>query len=755
MAVVSPPTEHPPLVSSAVSLDEPRRFALTLEHLLYIAIGALSVLLHLYALGDRALHHDETLHAYYSWRIYQGQGYQHDPLLHGPFLYYITALTYLIFGDSDFTARLSAAAFGIVLTLLPWLLRRDMGRGAALTASLYLVLSPVVLYVGRFIRHDIYAVVFELLSVIAIARYVATERPLWHYVLAASMALMLVTIETFFLFLAIIGAFVVLWLLWQIARHTLWLLLGYAAIAGVAVKIVPRWAGPLPLPTSDQALAVRHQPDNNWGEYFRKVGEVLGPMLAHPSVMLLLLATIGLIGVLVWTLFFQRTDGRTIWQRARSEPQGTLGGAIARIPGRQWGIAFGIAFVIYLLFFTGVLSTPTTPNTTALVTGVSGSLLYWLGQHGVQRGNQPLHYYLFELSVYEPLLLVLGLAGIALVIRGMIRFRDRLATIFVPAMLAWWSLGALALYSWAGEKMPWLTIHMALPLTMLSAWALARLWRWATRLPFDRVAIGLTGLGGVWLLFCFNRFNTLIRYDSTVGTAAIWPLLGTLFIVLMLAGVWVIYRSPRPALLSLLALTLSFGMLFTLRSSMRLNFRNGDIPVEPLVFVQTSPDVAQMLRRLEQASLLRTGKLDLPIRHDNETIWDWYLRNYTRKDGSDGTTIGPIDDQVQVVLLLSENVPANEADLDGFVRQELPLRWWLPECEVYRLPASDTYCGAQPNASSLLSRFLSKPWDGQALADYWQFWFDRKLPTGLGSTNWTIFVRPELAAEFGISGGDQ
>jgi uncharacterized membrane protein len=35
-------------------------------------------------------------------------------------------------------------------------------------------------------------------------------------------------------------------------------------------------------------------------------------------------------------------------------------------------------------------------------------------------------------------------------------------------------VATLALYSWAGEKMPWLTIHVALPIVLLGAWALGR-----------------------------------------------------------------------------------------------------------------------------------------------------------------------------------------------------------------------------------------------------------------------------------------
>lgn len=281
MAAIAPLTEHQPVAPAAPHVAQ--RF-ITFELIVYAVLGVVAAIGHLYALDARALHHDETLHAAFSWDIYQGRGYQHDPLLHGPFLYYITAFGYVLFGDTDYTARLSVALFGIAATLLPALLRRELGRGAALLACGYLLISPVFLYVGRFLRHDMYAVTFELLSVIALVRYIATERPLWHYTLAASMSLMLATMETFYLFFAIMASFVGVWLVWQIAPRLVGLC---AAFVGVLAGILVggrALAGPIPLPTSEQALAVRHQPDNDLQAYFAKVGGVLGPMLRHPAV---------------------------------------------------------------------------------------------------------------------------------------------------------------------------------------------------------------------------------------------------------------------------------------------------------------------------------------------------------------------------------------------------------------------------------------------------------------------------------------
>lgn len=47
--------------------------AITLESLLYLVILALALLSRFWDLGSRALHHDESLHAYFSWLLATGR----------------------------------------------------------------------------------------------------------------------------------------------------------------------------------------------------------------------------------------------------------------------------------------------------------------------------------------------------------------------------------------------------------------------------------------------------------------------------------------------------------------------------------------------------------------------------------------------------------------------------------------------------------------------------------------------------------
>ena len=497
-------------------VDRPARFAITIEHVAYIALFALALLTHLWGLGDRALHHDETLHAAYSWRLYTGQGFEHDPLLHGPFLYHIVALMYFLFGDNDFTARLSVTLFGSALVVMPFLIRRELGRGAALLAATYLLLSPAFLYVGRFIRHDMYAVVFELLTVISIMRYGSTRRVRWLYIGAAALGLMSTTMETFYLYLAIFGSLLALVFFWRIWRPGLivagalglmvvalvFVLPGKPQTAAAGSDTVTRAAGayvcpstqtpyppmndmlytpgpllglgPLATADNDYALCVRNQYDDNFGIYFIKLGQFFG----HPAILLALgLSVIGLVALYV--LIWRRGDrnGATAWARARATDDGLVR-AFASLDAdwRVW-VALAVFLTPYTLLFTAFFGHPS-----GIISGTTGSLLYWLAQHGVQRGGQPVYYYLIELVVYEPLALLWGIVG--LIMTGVLlvqRLRRPTTTgaaidwsFATPLLLTWWALATFALYSWAGEKMPWLTIHVALPIVLLGAWALAR-----------------------------------------------------------------------------------------------------------------------------------------------------------------------------------------------------------------------------------------------------------------------------------------
>ncbi|RRR69717.1 MAG: TIGR03663 family protein, partial [Candidatus Viridilinea halotolerans] len=463
-------------------------WSLTVEQLAYAALAVLSLLLHLWALGDRALHHDETLHASYSWFLFVGRGYIHDPLLHGPLLYYLGALGYFLFGDSDFTARLMPALAGTLLPLLPYLLRRELGRPAALIAACYLLLSPVALYVGRFFRHDMYAVLCELLVFVAIVRYVQSRRAVWLGLGSAAFAFMFVNLETSYLFLLIMAAPLAVAIFWQIYKPGLIFVLALGLLGAALLFVLPAKAqvdganhaiidpatgamqierpgflGWPPLPTDDNgyALRVRNRADNDGGRSFvQNLGLYLGEVwqfFGHPAIVVAMGLTLGTATTLAHLIWRRpAANGLTPWQAAweRQAPAALALASLAQ--GRRWLVALAIFLAIYLLFFTAFLT-----NLIGAVSGVTGSFLYWLAQHNVERGGQPSHYYPFLLFVYEPLLLIFGAVGLGLVGYDLVRLLRPAATAeegeeplpqasetpfhvaFCIPLLAWWAVAAL------------------------------------------------------------------------------------------------------------------------------------------------------------------------------------------------------------------------------------------------------------------------------------------------------------------------
>ncbi len=184
--------------------------ALPWEKILYLTFFIVAVISRFAYLGDRVVSHDESLHVQYSYQFYNGQGYNHTPLMHGPFLFHITALSYWFFGDNDFTARIPTALFGVIVVLMPYLFRNWLGRTGALVVAFLLLISPYTVYYARYIRNEAFVLVWALILVWAIWLYLQKreEKYLWWF--TAGNALLFSTKEVSFIYTAIFGSFLVI-----------------------------------------------------------------------------------------------------------------------------------------------------------------------------------------------------------------------------------------------------------------------------------------------------------------------------------------------------------------------------------------------------------------------------------------------------------------------------------------------------------------------------------------------------------------
>jgi len=668
-------------------LDRPvvRGLGLTWEQGLYLLIIALCLVSRLAMLGYRVESHDESLHVRYSWDLYVGNGYQHNPMMHGPFLFHATALCYFLFGDSDFTARLHVALLGTVLVAFPYLLRRYLGRGGALFASLLLLISPSITYYSRYIRHDIVCDLWALFVIWAAFRYLEEGRSRHFYLLAAAFSLMYATHEIAFIYTAIIGLFLLGMFAAQAARRrwergNLWgqlrSLRSFDLIVLIGTLTLP-FASPLAIHLGIRiaALVVGRYPDPMWAPAFwvslanvQVLDYTNTAGLSYSATILALTILIAIAIGLLWD-----------W--------------------RRWLVAAAIYLAIFLFFFTTIFT-----NGAGIASGWIGSLAYWLAQQGVERGNQPWFYYLVILPLYDflPLLGALAAAGVWLV-RG---WRGTRGNGQWPMTHEQWSMAAVgfclfwAVMAWvgfslAGEKMPWLTVHIALPMILLTGWLLGQVvrvvdWRrvrdrhgWLLALLLPALAAAL-----VTLVTALQRrpFQGVELAQLQVSGNFLGSLVGLAVLGALVGWLWVRIGGRDGLLLTVLTAFLALSLL-TVHVAFRLSFINFDRPAEFLVYAHNGPDVRTALEQVEELTARAGGGPEaVDVSYNlgaNTYLLYWYLRNNpnARFFGDQ-----PTAEQVRAAVVIAEQAlwPAVEPYLgDDYITLEYTHYWW--PMEDYRL----------------------------------------------------------------------
>ncbi|MFO7539432.1 MAG: TIGR03663 family protein [Chloroflexota bacterium] len=460
-------------------LDQPlaRFLALDWYKIIYVLFIILAIVSRFADLGSRVVSHDESLHTQYAYQYYNGDGYMHTPLMHGPFLFHATALSYWLLGDNDFTARIPVAILGILLVVMPYYLRNWLGDKGAIFASFFFLVSPYLTYYSRYIRHDIYVIVWAMIAMIAMWHYLEKRRDkyLWWFVVGT--VLMFCTKEVSFIYVAIFGSYLVVRLAVQILGsawfYPLWpnlrssiLILAIAALLGaggfVGQELVTREAEPTVTTTPDgqtfaadpteQIAAGEDASTSNAESIMRWLqvlaiftmigGLVLAAHTMRPHIddypefdLIILFATLLLpsIAPMFSAIVGWPPNDYTFTTCATLDPvciQAFLASGLARsllfvaITGAV-GIAVGfwwdarrwlIAAVIFHSIFL-VLFTSVFTNPGGWMSGTVGSLGYWIEQHEVQRGSQPWFYYLFVMPFYEFMVVTFSITAIGLWLR--------------------------------------------------------------------------------------------------------------------------------------------------------------------------------------------------------------------------------------------------------------------------------------------------------------------------------------------------
>lgn len=723
--------------------------ALSLEVVLYALFFATAAVTRFWDLGSRALHHDESLHAYFSWLYATGHGYTHDPMMHGPFLFHANALVYLLFGSSDYTARIVPALFGTVLVVLPCFLRRQLGRVSMLLASFLLLISPFFWYYSRFIRGDIYAATWTMLVFIGLVRWLYSRNFAWFHLSVVGWTLLFCTKETSFILLFIWATFIGGALLIAHSRASLIWLLVLPVGALLGMKVLPGVFGWASLP------AIPFE-SPNLQKSLTYAGAMLDSLQVWFTLVWLCLWLVGLALLLV--------RGR-VWGQLRGLRDVEAGAnplslAVASIVRPRWQLPLilvefaVIAVPLYTSLFTNY------PG--GLLSGSFGALFYWLAQQKVERGLQPWYYYSVMEPVYEPVALLLGIAGILYGLYWLLRRRratDRPLTPFQMsyAMLLYWAVMTFVVLSWAGEKMPWLSLHITLPLILLAAVfgtrALGFEEGWQAPVRARRrgtwALMSLAALVMGWMVY---RMAGWSLQTAPHGQSPLVYGLVALLLLVLCAAYWL---GPRAAGRSLTLLGLGLLTLYMLQSAVQLSYYNGAVPVEQAVYVQTTPRVPNLMRALTTVSEETAGGKTAQIIYDSEVSWPfvWYLRDFRNaRFMSDGPGAVPTGD-VEFVIVGAENESKVEPYLSNYRSYHYPMRWWFPE-DMYRrlVPSEEIKDKGLLRGTLLQARYvlggvatLHRP-ERQAML--WRYLMYRRPDGILNSTDMVVFVRKDLVGKY-------
>ena len=195
------------------------------KYLFPVAFGvilAITLAFRLPALDLRPMHGDEANQAVKTGDLLEEGVYQYDPEEHhGPTLYYATLPVLWLMGaetlaeSTEVQFRIIPVIFSILMLLLLWLIRDELGHSATLWAGLFFAISHGMVYYNRYFVQETLLICFAFGVIVCGARYLRKPGYGWALGVGIFLGLMHATKETcILLLLAMIGAIAGL-LLWQ------------------------------------------------------------------------------------------------------------------------------------------------------------------------------------------------------------------------------------------------------------------------------------------------------------------------------------------------------------------------------------------------------------------------------------------------------------------------------------------------------------------------------------------------------------
>ena len=702
-----------------------------LEHLLVALILILAVVSRFYILGERVMSHDEVNHVVPSYDLYQGRGYSHDPVTHGPMQFHLLAASYFLFGDTDFSSRIPSALFSIAtiaFVLFAW--RRYLGRTGALLAGFFFLISPFLLFYGRYTRNESFIGLFTVILLYAVLYYMEKGKPRTLYLYTIVLSLYFCTKETSFIFAAEMLIFLAIFFIREISQYEwkqssqrdLFILLVIIGLLLVGVTL--------------GAAILRARPGM---EVAAATGEGIGNFLTPALLTTIELVSVALAGLVLIAAIYFLLKGFG-WQQIRSirsfdlllltftlilpqliafpiswlgwnpldySQEGLIRTSIVMLISVIISLGIGLiwkpmiwlknAAIFYAIFI--VLYTTIFTNGQGFFTGLVGSLGYWLSQQSVNRGTQPWYYYsVIQIQMYEYLAAWGTLMAFLLAIRHRLFslipnvspleqvaleakrkaaeekssddaqdieqiqheeiaenlivqpaernfFIPGVDPVKVPAvvLLIYWAIMSLLAYTAAGEKMPWLTVHIAIPMLLASGFSIGYLVDSLIRFQWS-LKKGLTLLLFPVFLISFARTVTILlgpdrpfagmelaqlQQTGTFLFSLIAAAASALGIIYLLKD-WKLFQIFKTLILAAFCIL----AVLTARSSFQANYINYDTGKEFLVYAHSARGPKDVYDQVWDISYRTTGGKDVKVAYLGDALYPywWYFRDFPNKN---------------------------------------------------------------------------------------------------------------------------
>lgn len=695
-----------------------------IEHLIIAVIILLAVISRFYMVGVRSMAHDEVNHVVPSYDLYIGKGYSHDPVTHGPMQFHLLAASYALFGDSDFSSRIPAALFSIatiIFVLFAW--KRYLGRTGALLSGVFFLISPFMLFYGRYTRNEAFVGLFGVILLYAVLHYLEKGKHSSLYLYTVILSLYFCTKETSFIFTAEMLIFLAFVFIRDVTQKE-WkkhqnrdvfilvmmvglLLLGIALGAGV---IDSRNTKEATAAAADSGITNAISP-----ELIHIIMLVSVSLAAAAIIGALVLLIVGLgwktirnirsfdLLILTFTLVMPQLIAFPIslfgWNPLDYSQPGLIRTSIvlgvviliALAAGLFWKPMLwlknaAIFYAIFTIFYTTMFT-----NGQGFFTGMVGSLGYWLSQQSVNRGTQPWYYYtLIQIPMYEYLAamgtflaLILALRRNLFMSRPNVDPVDQVALdtqeeeseqiksslqvsitkdedsvgsentlssevienpkrLPVLTLLIYWSVMSLIAFTVAGEKMPWLTLHITLPMLLAAGFSVGYVVDSLTNLKWNiKSALSLL-LFPIVLISLSGVISTLVGPEKPFAGMELTQLQTTsTFIFSCLAlvfsgwGIVVLMKGwqAKEIVKSMVVVFFAIMAVLTARSAYQANYINYDTGKEFLAYAHGAEGPKDVLAQVEDISQRTTGGKDIKVAYIGDALYPywWYFRDYPNK----------------------------------------------------------------------------------------------------------------------------